>query len=138
MNSLLNVELRERHGYVYSVDSCISLFCDCGELTVYFGCDTEHTTPCRKIVSEIFNRLSDKPLSERALKAAKKQFLGQMAVGSENKEQAALASGKSTLFNGRVTPVSETSERIRSITPENIRQAAESITRQGLSVLTFG
>ncbi|WP_303328221.1 pitrilysin family protein [uncultured Muribaculum sp.] len=138
MNSLLNIELRERHGYVYSVDSSTSLFSDCGELTVYFGCDPEHTAPCRKIVTEIFNRLASKQMSERALNAAKKQYLGQMAVASENNEQAALAAGKSTLFKGFVTPAHEIIEHIRSVSTEDIRNAAESIAKQGLSVLTFG
>lgn len=138
MNSLLNVELRERHGYVYSVDSCTSMFSDCGQLTVYFGCDPEHTKPCRKTVTEIFNNLADKPLSERALNAAKKQYLGQLTVAGENKENVALAIGKSTLFNKGVTPAQETTERIRSITQEDIRLAAESIAHPGLSTLTFG
>ena len=138
MNSLLNVELRERHGYVYSVDSCTSLFSDCGELTVYFGCDPEHVAPCRQIVTDMFSRLADNILSNRRLKAAKKHYIGQMTVGSDNREQMALAAARATLFNGHVAPAEEIIERTNAITAEELRQAAEHIATQGLSLLTFG
>ena len=138
MNSLLNVELRERHGYVYSVDSCTSLFSDCGELTVYFGCDPEHVGPCRQIITDMFSRLASAPLSDRRLAAAKKQYLGQMTVGSDNREQMALAAARATLFNGYVAPPEEIIERTNEITAEQLRQAAEHIASQRLSVLTFG
>ena len=61
-----------------------------------------------------------------------------MAVASENNEQAALAAGRSTLFKGFVTPVHEIIEHIRSVSTDDIRNAAEGIAKQGLSVLTFG
>lgn len=138
MNSLLNVELRERHGYVYSVDSCTSLFSDCGELTVYFGCDPEHVKPCRQAVTDIFARLAESPLSQRRLVAAKKQYLGQMTVAGDNREQTALNAARATLFRGHATPASEIIERTRSITAEQLRQAAEHVASQGLSTLTFG
>lgn len=138
MNSLLNVELRERHGYVYSVDSCTSLFSDCGELTVYFGCDPEHVGPCRQIITDMFSRLASAPLSDRRLAAAKKQYLGQMTVGGDNREQMALAAARATLFNGHVAPPEEIIERTNEITAEQLRQAAEHIASQRLSVLTFG
>ncbi|MDE7397167.1 MAG: insulinase family protein, partial [Muribaculum sp.] len=50
MNSLLNVALRERHGYVYTVDSAMTLFSDCGLFTIYFGCDPQNTAKCRRLV----------------------------------------------------------------------------------------
>ncbi|MCM1020583.1 MAG: insulinase family protein [Muribaculum sp.] len=138
MNSLLNVELRERHGYVYAVDSYTSLFSDCGELTVYFGCDPEHIKPCKQLVVKVLNDLANSPISERRLSAAKKQYLGQMTVSSENHEQIALAAARATLFNGHVAPADEIIDRTNSITAEQLRQAAEHIVSQGLSVLTFG
>ncbi len=137
MNSLLNVELREHHGYVYSVDSCVSLFSDCGLMTVYFGCDPEHLEPCKRLTIDIFNRLASDTISERRLAAAKKQYLGQLTVGNDNREQRALAAARATLFKGKATPAAETIDRINSISATRLRDAAEHIAGQGLSVLTF-
>ena len=137
MNSLFNVELRERHGYVYSVDAYTSLFTDCGLFTVYFGCDEEHVGPCRRMIFDIIDRLADTPMSKRALDAAKKQYLGQSLVAGENREQFALSMGRSVLFNGKIISSSEVMERINSITPEELREAAGMISRNYSSILTF-
>ncbi len=138
MNSLLNVELRERRGYVYSVDSYTSLFTDCGELTIYFGCDPEHVKPCRRIIFDTLSRLATSQMKPRALEAAKRQYIGQMTVGSDNSEQMAISTGRAMLFNGYAAPPSEIAERINSITAEDIRHAAEFITPDKCSILTFG
>ena len=37
MNSRLNRELREKRGYVYTVDSNVSLMSDTGLMLIYFG-----------------------------------------------------------------------------------------------------
>lgn len=138
MNSLLNVALRERRGYVYSVDSYTSLFTDCGELTIYFGCDPEHVAPCRRIVFDTLSRLAESPMKPRALEAAKKQYIGQMTVGGDNSEQLAISTGRSTLFNGYAPQAKDIIERINSITPDDIRKAAEYLTPDKCSILTFG
>lgn len=138
MNSLLNVALRERRGYVYSVDSYTSLFTDCGELTIYFGCDMEHVKPCRRIIFDTLSRLADTSMKPRALDAAKKQYIGQMIVGSDNSEQLAISTARAMLFNGHAAPAKEIIERVNSIMPDDIRQAAEYLTPDKCSILTFG
>lgn len=137
MNSLFNVALRERHGYVYSVDAYTSLFTDCGLFTVYFGCDDEHVMPCRRLIFDIIDRLANEPLSKRSLDAAKKQYLGQSIVAGENREQFALSIGRGTLFNSKIIPAKEVKERINSITPEELQEAAQQTSRKNCSILTF-
>lgn len=135
MNSLLNVALRERRGYVYSVDAYTSMFTDTGLFTVYFGCDPEHIRPCRKLVEQTLRQLAESPLSPRALAAARRQYLGQMTVAAQSREQAALSMGRATLFHGRALTADEQRARIEAVTPQMICGAAERLT--GLSVLTF-
>lgn len=138
MNSRLNVLLRERHGYVYSVDSYISSFTDCGLFTVYFGCDENHVKPCRRLIFRTLDELAQSTMSTRALDAAKKQYLGQTIVAGANAEQVALATGRSTLFHRHALHPHEIIERIMGITPEDIRLAAEKLTPSRCSILTFG
>lgn len=138
MNSLLNVALRERRGYVYSVDSYTSLFTDCGELTIYFGCDPEHVKPCRKIILETLYDLASSAMKPRALEAAKKQYIGQMTVGSDNREQAAISTGRAMLFYGYAAPTKEIIESINAITADDLRRAAEYLAPDKCSTLTFG
>ena len=42
--TLLNVELRERRGYVYTVESTLTTLSDCGWMEIYLGCDPVATS----------------------------------------------------------------------------------------------
>ena len=137
MNSLLNVALRERRGYVYSVDAYSSLFTDCGLFTIYFGCDEEHVKRCLNIIAGTLDSLAQSPLKARALEAAKKQYLGQTIVAGMNCEQLALSTGRATLFYGRAITADEVIENINSITADGLRAAAERLSYKYCSTLTF-
>lgn len=137
MNSLLNVELREKRGLVYSVDASLSLLTDCGIFAVYFGCDHSDTLKCRKIIGNIVSRLAETRLSERKLAAVIRQHIGQMTVATDNRENTVLAMAKSALYRDRIEPLRSVVEKLRAITPDDIRDAAASIVRGGLSTLTF-
>ena len=77
-------------------------------------------------------------MKPRALDAAKKQYIGQMTVGSDNSEQLAISTGRAMLFNGYAAPIKEIEERIKSITADDLRRAAEFIAPEKCSILTFG
>lgn len=124
MNSLLNVALRERHGLVYSIDASTSLMSDNGLLTIYFGCDPEDVKRCLRLVDRVIMPLTESPLTDRRLEAAKRQFIGQLTVGSVNSEQVAISMGRSVLYRGYARSLPETVEAIRAITPSRILAAA--------------
>lgn len=138
MNSLLNVALRERRGLVYTVDASTTLYSDCGTFTVYFGCDPADTDTCLRIMGWEIDRLIDKKISPSALAAAKKQYLGQLAVGADNREQLALSTARATLYNGQAMTPGEIAERIEAITPDDIREVAARIAPDRCSILTLG
>lgn len=137
MNSLLNVQLRERRGYVYTVESSLTAFTDCGLLEVYFGCDASHTDKSLRLVLNTLDRLATTPLTERQLTAAKKQYCGQLLLASDNAEANVIGAGKSLLYRGRVGTLEQSIERIQSITPAQIMAAAALVVPDRCSVLTF-
>ncbi|MCM1518584.1 MAG: insulinase family protein [Pseudoflavonifractor sp.] len=137
MNSLLNVALRERRGLVYTVDASTTLYSDCGTFTIYFGCDPADTDRCLRIIKGEIDRLADKGLSPRALAAAKKQYLGQLTVGADNREQLALSTARATLYNGRAMTPGEIAGRIAAVTTDDIREAAAMVAMDRCSTLTF-
>ena len=136
MNSLLNVAIRERRGYAYTVESSATLFSDCGLFTIYFGSDESHASKCRKLIAAELDRLATKGLSPRALEAAKKQYAGQLLVSSESVESYALSMGKSVLNFGHVNTVNEITERIKAVTADELRTVAELISGN-CSTLSF-
>lgn len=136
MNSLLNIALRERRGLVYSVESSTGLFSDCGELTIYYGCDPADNDRCLRLVEDTVARVADGEITDRRLQAAKKQFMGQLVIASENLESRILAIARRTLFCGRALTPGQLRDAIEAITPTDLSDLAA--TLQPLSSLTFG
>ena len=137
MNSLLNVELRERRGYVYSVESTLTLLSDCGWISIYLGCDPDDVRSSMRVIDRITNRLSNELLPERRLDAYKRQYCGQLVVAADSAEFLAMNAGRGLLYRGQVATPDETIARIQAVTPEDIAQAAAYLSAEKLSSLTF-
>lgn len=137
MNSLLNVELREKRGLVYSIEASTALLTDAGTFTVYYGCDAADSARCRRIVADTLDRLASTPFTPRRLDAAKRQYLGQILVAGANQENVILAAARATLHLGRAYEPEETASRIGAVTAESLREAAERIAPEITSTLTL-
>ena len=137
MNSLLNVELRERRGYVYTVESTLTLLTDCGWIEIYLGCDPSDVRSSLKVIERMTTRLGLEPLPERRLDAYKKQYCGQLVVAADSAEFMAMRAGRGMLYHGAVETVDETIDRINAVTPDQIQQAATFLAADRLSSLTF-
>lgn len=137
MNSLLNVAIREKRGYAYTVESSLSLLSDCGLFQIYFGSDERHVAPAIRIIKRIIEELAEKPLSEKALQAAKRQYLGQLVVSGENKEAVALSLGKNYLYYNNVMTDGELAEHINALTAEQIMDCAVKLNPDTCSILTL-
>ena len=77
-------------------------------------------------------------MSERKLKAAKKQLLGQLAISSDNGETQCLSMGKGLLAYGKVSSGKENRSMVEGITAEDVREMAQKIfDRSRLSKLVY-
>ncbi len=124
MNSLLNVTLRERRGLVYSVEAQIAALSDCALSTIYFGCDEQDRTLCHSLVIRQLDELADKPMSERTLNAARRQYLGQMILAAENTENRIISIARATLMRGRALSPEQIAEHLQALTPTGLRSCA--------------
>ena len=127
MNSLLNLSLREKHGLVYTVESNYQPFTDTGMWSVYFGCDTENAKRCEQLIHLSLQKLREQTISDNSLKKYKLQLMGQMAIGTEQKENLALSLGKSFLRYGKIDDLESIRSRIDAITAEQLKVIANEI-----------
>lgn len=124
MNSILNDILREKHGWVYGVESSYTQYSDTGIMAISLGCERENTEKCIDAVRREISKLQDKALTDRKLRAAKKQFLGQIAISSDNGESQCLSMGKSLLAYGKVASAEEIKREIEAVSADMIRDMA--------------
>ena len=137
MNSRLNMELSERRGLVYTVDGNVSLMSDAGLILFYFGTDPKSVERCSSIIRREIERLASSALPEKTFARVRDQYCGQMIVGSDHRESRAMSLAKSILYFDEILDIDYTTDRIREVTPEQLRQTAELILSNGLNRLTI-
>lgn len=124
MNSILNDILREKHGWVYGVESSYTQYSDTGIMAISLGCERENTEKCIDAVRREISKFQDNALTDRKLRATKKQFLGQIAISSDNGESQCLSMGKSLLAYGKVASAEEIKREIEAVSADMIRDMA--------------
>ena len=123
-NAILNSVLREKNGWVYGVECSYTQFADAGMVAISLGCDKSNLDKCIEAVHKEIRKLQAEPLSDRKLKAAKKQLLGQLAISGDNGETQCLSMGKSLLAYGKINRTKETRELIENISAADIQEIA--------------
>ncbi len=137
-NSILNSVLREKNGWVYGVECGYNQFSDTGLVTISLGCDKSNIDKCLAVIEKEIGKLQSEVMSDRKLKAAKKQLLGQLAISSDNGETQCLSMGKSLLSFGKIHSGKENRSLIESITAEDVREMAQRIfNKEKISKLIY-
>lgn len=126
-NSILNVNVREKHGLSYNIEAGYTPYCDSGMAMIYFSSDHDNADRCREIIDSEIRKLQTTALSSRRLAMAKKQFIAQMAISTEGNEGYMLGIGKSLLIHSEVDTLDEVYRKIEAITATQITEAANEI-----------
>lgn len=138
MNSRLNLALREKYGYVYSIESSYQPFSDTGFFGIFFGTEEKTLKKSMHLVHRELVKLRTKKLGTMQLHMAKEQAIGQMAMAEENYAALMLVFGKSLIDHGKIDPLERIFEQIRSTTAEEVLEIAEQIfDPEQLSYLTY-
>lgn len=124
MNSRLNIALREKYGFVYSVDAHYVSYTDTGMFVIYFGTEIKQLDKCIGLVKKELNKLMDDRLSVRQLAAAKEQIKGQLAMSEENNLNQMMMMGRSILNRGYVPSLDEIFGLIEQTNAKKIQQMA--------------
>lgn len=124
MNSRLNLALREKRGYVYSIGSQFVPFTDTGIFVTSFGTEPSQLKKSIELVKEEFHKLCDAPLGTKQLSNSKEQLLGQIAMAEESNISFMMMMARNLLDLGRVITFEEIQERIRQTTAFQLQTLA--------------
>ncbi len=137
-NSRLNTSLREKNGLVYNVEAVYTPYADTGIFSIYFGCDKEDTEKCLSLIKRELDKLVEVQLTESALKAAKKQLIGQLSIAQDNAEAQCLSMGKSLIVYGKISTFEQMRQKIESITAQQLQEVAgEILSWERMSTLIY-
>jgi predicted Zn-dependent peptidase len=138
MSSRLNLEIREKYGIAYTIESNYTPMSDSGIFSIYFGTDTEKTEKAIKLLEKELKKLRDQKLGPVQLQQAKHKFIGQIALGEENRMGLIISMSKSLLDFNRVDSLEEVFAKINKVTaPHLLEIANEMFDPTQLSTLIF-
>ena len=127
MNSRLNLNIREKYGFTYNIESFYSPYSDTGIFGVYAGTDVSNIGKTLHLVEKELKKLREVPLGVMQLKKAKRQMLGQIAMAQENNVSLMLSLGKSLLSFNKIDTFSEIREKVEGISPNDIMEVSNEI-----------
>lgn len=125
MTSKLNMSLREKNALVYQVDSQYQTYSDTGLWYVYLGTDHEDLPKSKRLVYREIDKLSQNKISDTLLNRSKRQIIGQVILGLENRENTILSSVKQYITFSQVSDINETKEKYMAVTSDDILDVAQ-------------
>ena len=138
MSSRLNLEIREKYGIAYTIESNYTPMSDTGIFSIYFGTDSEKTEKAIKLVEKELRKLREQKLGPVQLKQAKDKFIGQIALGEENRMGLLISMSKSLLDYDRVDSLEEIFAKINAVTNSQVLEIANDMFHpQKLSSMIF-
>jgi predicted Zn-dependent peptidase len=124
LNSRLNLALREKHGYVYSIGAQYVPFTDTGLFAITFGTEPKQLKRSLVLIKQELKKLYDAPMGVKQLSSSKEQLLGQIAMAEENNVSFMMMMARNILDQGRVTSMDEIFDRVKNTSAQQLQQLA--------------
>ena len=134
MSSRLNMELREKHGIAYTIESNYTSFTDTGIFSVYFGTDNEKANKAIRLVNKELRKLCDNKLGTLQLHQAKQKFIGQIALAEENRMSLLISMAKSLVDFGYVDTLEQLFDKVNAVTAPQLLRISNEIFDAGKMV----
>lgn len=138
MSSRLNLEIREKYGIAYTIESNYIPFSDTGMFSIYLGTDPEKLDKALKLVDRELKKLREQSLGTLQLQQAKQKFIGQIALAEENRLSLIISLSKSLIDYGSIDPLEVLFAKINKVNSGQLLEIANEVfDPQQLSTLIF-
>ncbi|SDE75781.1 Predicted Zn-dependent peptidase [Mucilaginibacter pineti] len=127
MSSRLNLEIREKYGIAYTIESNYTTFTDTGIFSIYFGTDVEKADKAAKLVHKELKKLRDQKLGTLQLHQAKQKFIGQIALAEENRMSLIISMAKSLLDFNHIDTLEDLFAKINAVTAGQLLEISNEI-----------
>jgi predicted Zn-dependent peptidase len=127
MSNRLNLEIREKHGIAYTVESNYTSLTDTGIFSIYFGTDAEKSDKALKLVHKELKKLRDNKLGSLQVKQAKEKFIGQIALAEENRMSLIISMAKSLMDFDHIDTLDDLFAKINAVTAEDLLEISNEV-----------
>lgn len=131
MNSRLNVAIREKYGFCYTIESQYVPFSDAGLFYVYAGVDADAQEQATELILRELDAFRTNKMSAHQLAAAQRQLIGQMAINNDMAINEMQSIGKAYLNYDHVDSIDEMSRDILGVSAADIQDIANELFAPG-------
>lgn len=137
MSSRLFLEIRERLGLAYAVDSYVSHLADTGVTGVYAAVAPDRAHEALSAILAQLQRLRDEPVDDKTLRSAKEFVKGRLLLGLEDTMAVSGWFGRQEAVGSPHLTVEQIIERIAHIDAADLQRIARQLFRAGQSHLAI-
>ena len=127
MNTRLHMQLREKRGIAYHVESNYQPYTDTGVNSIYIGTDKKSILKCKRVIRNELDALRNKFLGVNQLAMAKAQLKGQVLLNNESRVNTMLGLAKSVLHVNEIKTDEQIVAEIDAITASQVAEVVNEL-----------
>lgn len=124
MSSRLFMEIREKRGLAYEIQSYVSHYRDAGALTIYAGLDPGRVYEAIEATLAELRRIRDEPIPPAEIAKVRELSKGRLLLRMEDTRSVSGWMGGQELLMGHIYTVDEIVDKLDALTPEDLSRVA--------------
>jgi predicted Zn-dependent peptidase len=138
MSSRLGLNIREKYGFAYSIESQYTAYSDVGLINVYMGVDPDSLEKAIELVHKELEKLCTQKLGTLQLHHAKQQLIGQVALSYESGMNELLSATRSLIMGEPIEYMDDIIRKVEAVNASDILEVANRVfDKKQLSRITF-
>lgn len=125
MSARLHQNIREKHGYCYSISAFAQSYIDAGVFGVYIGTDASYVDHVRDLIHQEFEQLKQERVSEDELQESKTNLKGKMLLAQESMSNRMMRLAKSYMYHDRFITLDELVDEIDAVSPDDVLEFSQ-------------
>jgi len=127
MNSRLNLNIREKYGLAYALESSFQTYSETGVWSLYLATDAKQVERARGLVMKELKKLRESTLGTLQLHKAKSQIKGQLALSNESSSSLLHVIARSIQVFDEVEPLEKIFDKIDAIQANTLLDLANQV-----------
>ena len=138
MSSRLNLNIREKYGFAYTIESQYNAYSDTGLISIYMGVDPDSLGRSIELTYKELDKICNQKLGSMQLNHAQQQIIGQVALGYESGMNELLSITRSVIMNEPLEYMEDIIRKVNAVTAGDIMETANLVfDKKQLSTLIF-
>jgi predicted Zn-dependent peptidase len=138
MSSRLFINIREREGLCYYINSHIEAHSDCGYFAVKAGVDNKRAVRAIELIMKELHTLREEKVKSAELRKAQEYVRGKLALALETSNEVAFWVGGQEMTTGKIKTPREIMKEVEGVTASSLqRVASEIIVGSGLNLVAI-